>query len=155
MSLIAWNCRGLGSSSTIRAVKDVVSASRPAIVGLIETKATKKRCEEVRLKLGFRCCFCVPARGRSGGLALFWKDESEKKVIERMEDLRPISLTTVVSRVVAKAIVNRLQLILPEGIDHRFVGKAYIRPWSCFRLDVKDEVQENGFGQLLIQAITV
>ncbi|KAL9679457.1 hypothetical protein QQ045_017319 [Rhodiola kirilowii] len=42
-----------------------------------------------------------------------------------------------------------------KGIDHRFVGKAYIRPWSCFRLDVKDEVQENGFGQLLIQAITV
>ncbi|KAL9690969.1 hypothetical protein QQ045_011386 [Rhodiola kirilowii] len=77
MSLIAWNCRGLGSSSAIRAVKDVVSASRPRIVGLIETKATKKRCEEVRLKLGFRCCFCVPARDRSGGLALLWKDESE------------------------------------------------------------------------------
>ncbi|KAL9667266.1 hypothetical protein QQ045_001617 [Rhodiola kirilowii] len=33
----------------------------------------------------------------------------------KMEDYRPISLTTVVSKTVAKAIVNWLQQILPEG----------------------------------------
>ncbi|KAL9670549.1 hypothetical protein QQ045_008102 [Rhodiola kirilowii] len=34
-----------------------------------------------------------------------------------MEDFRPISLTSVVSKTVAKVIVNRLQLILPEVIS--------------------------------------
>ncbi|KAL9665498.1 hypothetical protein QQ045_020918 [Rhodiola kirilowii] len=34
-----------------------------------------------------------------------------------MEEYRPISLTSVVSKIVAKVIVNRLQLILPEVIS--------------------------------------
>ncbi|CAM8995263.1 unnamed protein product [Rhodiola kirilowii] len=80
MSLIAWNCRGLGTPLAIRALKDVVKSSKAQIVGLVETKATQKRCEVVRTKLGFNCCFSVPARGRSGGLALFWNNNADVTV---------------------------------------------------------------------------
>ncbi|KAL9659914.1 hypothetical protein QQ045_024724 [Rhodiola kirilowii] len=41
----------------------------------------------------------------------------QKKTVEKMEDLRPISLTSVVSTVVAKVMVNRLQCILPEVVS--------------------------------------
>ncbi|KAL9688307.1 hypothetical protein QQ045_032728 [Rhodiola kirilowii] len=41
----------------------------------------------------------------------------KQKSATRMEDFRPISLTSVVSKTVAKVIVNRLQLILPEVIS--------------------------------------
>ncbi|CAM8921539.1 unnamed protein product [Rhodiola kirilowii] len=80
MSLIAWNCRGLGTPLAIRALKDVINTSKSQIIGLVETKATKKRCEAVRLRLGFKCCFSVPARGRSGGLALFWNNPDEVSI---------------------------------------------------------------------------
>ncbi|KAL9664615.1 hypothetical protein QQ045_020020 [Rhodiola kirilowii] len=56
----------------------------------------------------------IPERFNDTLLVLIPK---QKRTIERMEDLRPISLTSVVSRVVAKVMVNRLQAILSEVIS--------------------------------------
>ncbi|CAM8976493.1 unnamed protein product [Rhodiola kirilowii] len=81
MTILAWNCRGLGTPLAIRALQDVVRTSKSPVVGLIETKATKEKCEQVRVKLGFKSCFSVPARGKSGGLALLWKAELEVTVL--------------------------------------------------------------------------
>ncbi|KAL9665517.1 hypothetical protein QQ045_020937 [Rhodiola kirilowii] len=41
----------------------------------------------------------------------------KQNAASKMEDYRPISLTSVVSKTVAKTIVNRLQQILPEIIS--------------------------------------
>ncbi|CAM8915895.1 unnamed protein product [Rhodiola kirilowii] len=73
MTMLVWNCRGLGTPSAVRALRDVIRTSCPLVVGLIETKANNKKCEHIRLKVGFQSCFCVPAQGKSGGLALLWK----------------------------------------------------------------------------------
>ncbi|CAM8904273.1 unnamed protein product [Rhodiola kirilowii] len=81
MKILAWNCRGLGSSSAVRALKEVISLSRPLVVGIIETKCGSHRCEAVRIQLGFDCYFVVPARGRSGGLALFWNNITDVDVV--------------------------------------------------------------------------
>ncbi|CAM8912119.1 unnamed protein product [Rhodiola kirilowii] len=81
MKVLAWNCRGIGSPSAVRALKEVIRSSSPLVVGLIETKCGNRRCEIVRLKLGFDCCFVVPARGRSGGLALFWNNSTDVSVV--------------------------------------------------------------------------
>ncbi|CAM8918528.1 unnamed protein product [Rhodiola kirilowii] len=81
MKLLIWNCRGLGSSSAVRALQDVIRSYRPLVVGLVESKSDCRRCEIVRVKLGFDCCFAVPARGRSGGLVLFWNNISEVDVV--------------------------------------------------------------------------
>ncbi|CAM8901946.1 unnamed protein product [Rhodiola kirilowii] len=81
MKALAWNCRGIGSLSAVRALKEVIRSSSPLVVGLIETKCGNRRCEIVRVKLGFDCCFVVPARGRSGGLALFWNNTMDVSVV--------------------------------------------------------------------------
>ncbi|CAM8995780.1 unnamed protein product [Rhodiola kirilowii] len=81
MKLLVWNCRGLGSSSAVRALQEVIRSYRPLVVGLIESKSDCRRCELVRVKLGFDCCFAVPARGRSGGLVLFWNNSSDVSVV--------------------------------------------------------------------------
>ncbi|KAL9663716.1 hypothetical protein QQ045_019107 [Rhodiola kirilowii] len=81
MKILAWNCIGLGSSSAVRALKEVISSSRPLVVGILETKCGSRRCEAVRIQLGFDCCFVVPARGRSGGLALFWNNITDVDVV--------------------------------------------------------------------------
>ncbi|CAM8931881.1 unnamed protein product [Rhodiola kirilowii] len=81
MKILAWSCRGLGSSSAVRALKEVICSSRPLVVGIIETKCGSRRCEAVRIQLGFDCCFVVPARGRFGGLALFWNNTTDVDVV--------------------------------------------------------------------------
>ncbi|KAL9664958.1 hypothetical protein QQ045_020367 [Rhodiola kirilowii] len=81
MKILAWNCRGLGSSSAVCALKKTICSSRPLVVGITETKCGSHRCEVIRVKLGFDCCFVVPARGRSGGLALFWNNTTEVDVV--------------------------------------------------------------------------
>ncbi|CAM8926103.1 unnamed protein product [Rhodiola kirilowii] len=81
MKILVWNCRGLGSSSAVRALQELIRVYRPLVVGIVESKSSSSRCEVVRVKLGFDCCFDVPARGRSGGLALFWNNMSDVSVV--------------------------------------------------------------------------
>ena len=47
---------------------------------LIETKLDVKRMEKVRANVGFQYVFTVPCKGRSGGLALLWKDSIKVRV---------------------------------------------------------------------------
>ncbi|CAM8982876.1 unnamed protein product [Rhodiola kirilowii] len=81
MKALVWNCRGIGSPHAVRALKEVIRSSCPLVVGLIETKCGSRRCEIVRISLGFDCCFVVPARGRSGDLALFWNNSTNVEVV--------------------------------------------------------------------------
>ncbi|CAM8905799.1 unnamed protein product [Rhodiola kirilowii] len=76
MSSLSWNCRGLGGAATVRALANLVRVYKPSLVGVMETKAEKGRTEQVRRQLGFDNGFTVERRGRSGGLALWWRKSS-------------------------------------------------------------------------------
>jgi hypothetical protein len=58
----------------------MVKEKKPNILFLIETISRKKRLEWLRVKLGFNGVFVVDPVGRSGGLALFWKDEVQLEI---------------------------------------------------------------------------
>ena len=75
MIIISWNCRGLAGTSTIQEITDLYKQVKPAILFLMETRAKKKRLEELKHKLNFDECFCVEAEGVAGGLGLLWNKE--------------------------------------------------------------------------------
>jgi hypothetical protein len=75
MNMLNWNCRGLGNPGTVRDLHQMVKEKHPNFVFLIETLCSKKRLEYIRVKLGFTGLFVVDPVGKSGGLALLWKDE--------------------------------------------------------------------------------
>lgn len=75
MKILVWNCRGLASPRAVRSLKDVLSSCKPDIVGLIETKLSSRRCKDLRCKIGYYGCLPVGCRGKSGGLAVLWKEE--------------------------------------------------------------------------------
>ena len=52
----------------------MVREKKPNILFLMETKCRKEKIERIRVRLGFNGMFVVDPVGRSGGLALFWKD---------------------------------------------------------------------------------
>ncbi|CAM8928848.1 unnamed protein product [Rhodiola kirilowii] len=80
MKMICWNCRGLRQPRTVRSLADLVRCYKPQIVGLIETKSENGRMEMLKRKLGFECGLGVDSHGRSGGLALCWKEDLQLSV---------------------------------------------------------------------------
>ena len=72
--MLAWNCRGLGSSPTIQLLTDEVKSRNPALVFLMETKASPSRIKGLQRKLQLTQGISVLCDGRSGGLAMLWRE---------------------------------------------------------------------------------
>ena len=77
MSVLTWNCRGLGSPPTVRLLTDEVKSKNPALVFLVETKASLSRIKGLQRKLGLTQGISVPCDGRSGGLAMLWRERED------------------------------------------------------------------------------
>lgn len=82
MSMLAWNCRGLGKPRIIRFLKEITQQKRPNIIFLSETLVKESRIKELCKILNFAEYCSVDVQGQSGGLALLWKYEGGCKVIE-------------------------------------------------------------------------
>lgn len=76
MNILCLNCRGIGQPETVREICDLIRLHRPALVFLSKTKVSDKRVKEMRHRFGFSNAFGVKARGLSGGLVLYWNNES-------------------------------------------------------------------------------
>ncbi|KAK9010904.1 hypothetical protein V6N11_043771 [Hibiscus sabdariffa] len=74
MACLLWNCRGIGSSNTIRALRNYIAKHDPNIVFLMETKQKKSKLNRIRNIFLFSEDFYVDPIGKSGGLALWWKE---------------------------------------------------------------------------------
>ncbi|PNX90114.1 endonuclease/exonuclease/phosphatase family protein, partial [Trifolium pratense] len=73
MSIISWNCRGLGNLSSVPKFKYLIRYYNPDAIFLCETLVHRNKIEELRILLGFENCFAVDREGRGGGVALLWK----------------------------------------------------------------------------------
>jgi exonuclease III len=80
MNLISWNCQGLGNPWTVQDLCLMVKEKRPNILFLMETKCSRSKIEGIRVKLGYNGMFVVEPVGRSGGLALFWRDNQDLEI---------------------------------------------------------------------------
>lgn len=75
MKLLSWNCRGLGQPRTVQELVQLVSAHRPSIVFISETRQNKDRVNGLKWRLGLKNCTLHDGRGKGAGIALYW-DES-------------------------------------------------------------------------------
>ncbi|XP_042942912.1 uncharacterized protein LOC122277098 [Carya illinoinensis] len=81
MSVLVWNCRGLGNPRTLSVLRNLTKDKWPNLVFLVETKSRKSRLEEVRRSLKLEGCFAVDCVGMSGGIALLWRETWQVKII--------------------------------------------------------------------------
>lgn len=77
MTVLAWNCRGLGVSLAVCTLTEEVKKKNLVVVFLVETKANTDRMKGFQNKLGFTQGINVPSDGRSGGLALLWRQGTD------------------------------------------------------------------------------
>uniref|UniRef100_A0A803Q978 Reverse transcriptase domain-containing protein n=1 Tax=Cannabis sativa TaxID=3483 RepID=A0A803Q978_CANSA len=72
MRILAWNCRGLGNSATVRQLAHLVRHHKPEMMILSETRLPPAKFNKLCAKLHFPNLHYVPPIGRSGGLAVCW-----------------------------------------------------------------------------------
>ena len=75
MSLLIWNCRGLGNPRTMRELGDFIQAKDPVVVFLVETWTDDDRLDQVLRNFDFVNKWSVPSGNRRGGLVLLWKED--------------------------------------------------------------------------------
>jgi exonuclease III len=80
MSLVSWNCQGLGNPWIAQDLCLMVRDKRPNILFLMETKCRKNKMEGIKVKLGYNNMFVVESVGWSGGLALFWQESVDLEI---------------------------------------------------------------------------
>ena len=76
MTILSWNYRGLGNFRTVKALEKVVKKEEPTIVLLMETKSTTEWMKNVQERCKLKHGFIVPSNGKSGGLALLWREDT-------------------------------------------------------------------------------
>jgi hypothetical protein len=80
MNLFIANCRGLGLDATIGKLRDLFKSYNPEVVFLCETKKKSREMDRLKWSLGFPHGVAVDCNGKSGGLALWWKEGVEVSV---------------------------------------------------------------------------
>lgn len=82
MSVLSWNCRGLGSPRTIHFIKEITQQKKPNIIFLSETLVKVEKINELCRSIHFADYVVVDVQGHSGGLALLWNNDGGCKVLE-------------------------------------------------------------------------
>ncbi|KAH9666675.1 hypothetical protein KPL70_020731 [Citrus sinensis] len=81
MSILSWNCRGLGHPPTVQVLIEMVENKKLHFVFLMETLSCMSKLESLKSNMGFNGLFVVDRVGRSGGLALFWNSDHQVKLL--------------------------------------------------------------------------
>ena len=81
ISLLCWNCHGLGNRQTVQELGDLVWAQDPTVVFLAETWLDDIRLSGIRDSPLFGHYHGVSRLTRGGGLVLFWKKDFDLQVM--------------------------------------------------------------------------
>ncbi|GAU30590.1 hypothetical protein TSUD_392810 [Trifolium subterraneum] len=81
MIVLSWNCRGLSVPSAIPNLKNIAQSHKPDIIFLSETLSRAQKMENIRVMLKYDSCMAIDVEGRSGGLAIMWKDSVKCTVL--------------------------------------------------------------------------
>ncbi|XP_073049618.1 uncharacterized protein [Primulina eburnea] len=65
---------GLGNPRAFRELRRLIAEKDPTLLFLSETKMRETNCKHWKIMLGFSGCFMVDCKGKSGGLAMLWKE---------------------------------------------------------------------------------
>ena len=71
MSLLLWNCHGLGNPRIENELVSLIQEKDPSIVFIVETWADEVRLDRTLSKINFDKKCVVPRQNRGGGLVLF------------------------------------------------------------------------------------
>ncbi|CAN6305188.1 unnamed protein product [Urochloa humidicola] len=81
MRCITWNCRGLGNAATVKEIREIAKKFVPIVLCIVETQVNKACVEGLKGTLGYDNAFAVSSSGRSGGIGLFWNNDTKVEIL--------------------------------------------------------------------------
>lgn len=81
MSILSWNCHGVGKAATVRELRELVKRFVPTLLCIVETQLDRVRVENLTSTLGFDNSFAISSNGRSGGLGIFWNNPIKVEIL--------------------------------------------------------------------------
>ncbi|KAK8574785.1 hypothetical protein V6N12_062467 [Hibiscus sabdariffa] len=81
MATISWNVRGLSQKDRIQSLKLMNAKYNPDIIFLSENKQKQPYLKKIRKRLKFDSSFYIDPLGIAGGMALWWKSESNITIL--------------------------------------------------------------------------
>jgi hypothetical protein len=95
MNVLAWNCRGLGNVKAVPCIKDLVRVYKPDIVILSETLCNNNKISHLKYSIGFDNHFSVDCIGRSGGIAILWRNSAHCSILNYSQNFINMSITDI------------------------------------------------------------
>jgi exonuclease III len=74
MKIMCWNCQGLRNPNAVRELCHKVKDKCPDLVFLMETKLHRNKMDGIRRTLNYENMLIVDCIGRSGALAMLWRE---------------------------------------------------------------------------------
>lgn len=95
MRVLSWNCRGMESKGTISYLREIWHKNRPNFLFLAETKQAATFVQDFQAHFGYDNLVTVDPIGRSGGLALYYNNDFQTKILYKSN--RMIDVEAVIS----------------------------------------------------------
>ena len=149
MKTLSWNCRGICNSSTVKALRATIRAHHPSVIFLSETKAKEDRIAKVAVMLGFSNYFCVDARGKAGGICVFWSQNVHLDVVEFGHNLIALKVSDYKCcwYLVGFYSSPHKSKRRPAWEDLNALLNSFAEPWVCvgdFNIILDDSEKEGG-----------
>ena len=81
MSILCWNCRGVGKAAAVRELRDFARKFTPTLLCIVETQNDGARVESMASSIGYDKSYAVDSNGRSGGIGLFWNNSIKIEIL--------------------------------------------------------------------------
>lgn len=81
MRTLAWNYRGAGRASTVRALKKLTRNLNSKIIFITELKVKAAKFNHIKAKLDYDSMVCVDSVGKGKGLALLWRKDVDLEAV--------------------------------------------------------------------------
>ena len=131
MKILSWNCRGLGSHWTISYFKEIRHKHKPDFLFLSETKQEFEFVQKFQSHFGYDNLVNVDPSRRSGGLALFYNNEYQVKILYSSNRMIDIEAVTNGKQVFLTFVYGDPVQTLREQVWERLTryGLARSEPW--------------------------